>query len=300
MRTIAAIGLVFLFGIGRLYAQDLIVTNNGDSLNCKITKIKNKEISFTYKHLGKITSTRLRLDEVKVCQFKYFEVPEVPVELILAKQIYPRIRIAAHGGYAYRTAEIEHYFDVMFNLECSSTDLTDYVKKLKHGFNYGFDVSYYFNRYCGIGIGYNAFQSKNKLENFEIVIDPDWPNSYGEMNDNIRVDFVGAFFNSRFLHAKDKNALWLGLGIGYINYCDKGRMLSTNLTVEGGNVGLCGNLGYDISISKNLAIGFQFSYIFGKPTIGYSYTLYQGTVDVKENLSRIDLSAGLRFNIWKL
>ena len=287
--------LCFLLLWGSVYAQDLIVTNSGDSLNCKITKVKNEEIHFTYKHLGKIMSMRLRLDEIKVSQFKYFEVPEVPVEKVLAMENYPRIRIALNGGYAYRIARIDP--EIVY----ISKDLTDYMKKLKHGFNYGLDFSYYFNKYCGIGIGYNAFQSKNKIENYDLI-SPYYP-LWGEINDNIRIDFVGAFLNSRLLHANNKNALLFGLGVGYIRYYDKGKANYQDVIIKGGSVGLRGNMGYDISINKNIAIGFQFSYIFGILT---QVKVYNGdyfeTAYMKENenLSRIDLSVGLRFNIWKL
>jgi len=291
--------LLFMFPFS-FYAQDLIITNGGDSLNCKIIKVKNDEVSFAYKHLGKIMNTKLRLDEISVCQFKYFETPEVPVDEFLKKRVYPRIRIAVQGGYAYRTAELSsNLTDYPFYI----TGLTDYMNKLKHGFNYGVDFSYYFNKYFGIGVGYNAFQAKNKMQ----VDIKDMPGGitifYGEMSDNIRIDFVGAFFNSRILHAKNKNALLFGLGVGYIAYQDKGYALNYTGTIKGGNVGFCGNIGYDISITKNLAVGLQCSYIFGRLTQGkvkysYPYPYETSITNENENLSRIDISAGLRVNIW--
>ena len=277
-----------------LSAQDLIVTNNGDSLNCKITEIKNEEVYFTYKHQNEIKSTWLRLDRIKVCQLKYFEESEVPVEKILAKKIYPRIRVAIHGGGAYKTARL--YPNI-------PSDLVRYTKKLKFGFGYGLDFSYYFSEYLGIGVGYNGFFTKNEIKNREVFV-PDVNGGYyaslGKLQNTIRMDFIGAFIQSRKLSVNKKHIFSCGLGIGYLEYNNKEIANLQSTTLKGGTIGVCGNIIYDIMIYKFLAAGFQLSYLFGfLPQAKINDGNNIKTLNIDENISRIDLSVGLRFYTWK-
>ena len=272
------------------YAQDLIVTNNGDSLNCKITEMKNEEVYFTYKHNGELISTWLRLDRVKHCQFNFFENAEVPVGKILAKKIYPRFRVALHGGAGYQTARLHS------NL---SDDLKSYMKKLKFGGNYGLDFSYYFSEYFGIGVGYNGFSAKNEIEN-RVVFTPDTNGGYyanfGKLSDNIQMNFIGAFVHSRILSVNKKNIFSCGMGVGYLGYNNKMTKNLENFTIHGGTVGICWNVNYDIIVYKTLAAGFQISYVFGfLPQARVSNGYDTQIVNFDENISRIDVSIGLRF-----
>ena len=274
-----------------LYSQDLIVTNNGDSLNCKITEVKNEEVYFTYNHNGELISTWLRLDRVKTCQLKFFESAEVPVNKILANKIYPRFRIAIHGGYAYKTARLHP--DI-------PSDLVKHEKRLKHGFTYGLDFSYYLSQYFGFGVGYNGFSTKNKIGNRVVFVTDNggYYQDFGEVSNNSRIDFIGAFIHSRKLSVNKKHFFSCGLGMGYLEYNDKEIANFQNLTIKGATFGLCGTVTYDITIYKPLCLGFQLSYVFGflpqaKVNNGYKTEI----LNLNENLSRVEFSIGLVLNL---
>ena len=49
----------FLFTAGLINAQDLVVTDEGDTLNCKITKIKGDFVHFTFKYGDEVRNTLL-------------------------------------------------------------------------------------------------------------------------------------------------------------------------------------------------------------------------------------------------
>ena len=271
-----------------LYAQDLIVTNNGDSFNCKITKVKNEEVYFSYRYKNEIISTWLRLEKIEYCQFNYFEQAEVPVEKILANKIYPRFRLALHGGYAYRTVRLHPN---------TPSDLVKYEKKLRFGFTYGLDFSYYLSQYLGVGVGYNAFLTQNKIANRKIFTDGHYKD-VGEVSNDSRIDFIGAFIHSRKLSINKKRFFSCGLGIGYLEYNDKETAYSQSLTIEGATVGLCGVAAYDITIYKPLCVGFQLSYVFGflpqaKVNNGYRTDI----LSLNKNLCRAEFSVGLRLNL---
>jgi hypothetical protein len=271
-----------------MQAQDLIVTNEGDSLNCKISKIKTDNIYFTFKHKEEIRSTLLPLDQVKFHQYNFYQQSEVPAAKIIGNQIYPHFRAAINGGCSYRLAKISPSIP---------PDFEQYMKDLKSGYQYGMDLSYYFTEQLGFGLKYNRHKSKNEINNI-YVVQPDGTTKYGMMSDDISIDFIGPFFGTRLLNASKRNSFIVNFSIGYLGYTNEA-VLFTDFTIKSSTVGLCWDIGYDIGLSENFALGIQLSYMLGTLT---QYDLsYGGTTekiklekDSYENLSRIDLSIGLR------
>ncbi|MGC3976815.1 MAG: hypothetical protein QM751_00370 [Paludibacteraceae bacterium] len=271
-------------------AQDLIITTEGDTLNCKITKIKSGYIYFTFKHKDEIRNTLLPDNQVKSYQLKYYQAAEVPEKTVKSKEIYPRFRGAINGGWSYRTAKVS---------DNTPSGLEQYMNNLKSGFHYGLDGAYYFSELLGVGIKYNNFNSKNKMDDIQLRFS-DGTYVNGELSDNISINFIGSFFSMRFLNSTKQNCFLINWGMGYLGYYDKA-VLIDNYSMSGSTFGVTLDIGYDIGLSKNLALGLQLSYTSGTLT---QYKLTQGgfsqTVKLKsenyENLSHINLSIGLRFN----
>jgi hypothetical protein len=269
-------------------AQDLIVTNEGDSLNCKITKIKTDYLYFTFKYKDEIRSTLLPLGQVKFHQYNYYQLSEVLADEVVGNDLYPHIRAAINVGWSYRVAKLA---------ENIPSDFEEYMSDLKSGYHYGFDVSYYFTEQLGLGFKYFNYKSKNEIDNI-YVTPPSGPTQYGKMSDDISISFMGPIFSTRLLNADKKNSYLLNLGIGYMGYQDQAVLIS-DYTINGNTVGFCWDIGYDIGLSENLALGFQFSYMIGMLR---QYELFDGVTtetvileDNFESLSRIDISIGLRF-----
>lgn len=72
MKTIPFLAL-FIGSITYCYAQDLIVTNLGDSLNCKISRVKDTRIYFTFEHHGEMRKTLYPLDKVTFYDYNYYK-----------------------------------------------------------------------------------------------------------------------------------------------------------------------------------------------------------------------------------
>jgi hypothetical protein len=273
-----------------LCAQDLIVTNSGDSLNCRITKIKTDYIYFTFKHKDEIRSTLLPSDKVRYYQYDYFQEPEVPVEKVKTKQFYPHFKAGIYGGWSYRTASLPDNI---------SADLENYLNDLKKGYHYGLDFTFYFMETQGFGLRYSAFITVNEIANVYIT-QPDNTIESGKLSDDISIFFVGPFYSLRLLNNNKRNSFISTIGLGYLGYVDEA-VLITEYEITGNSVGLIWDVGYEIGISNTMAIGFQFSYTLGTLT---KYTKTEGTLKTTieledgeyENLSRIDLSIALRFN----
>jgi len=281
---------VIVFAIP-LRAQDLIVTNEGDSLNCKITKVKSDNIYFTFKYKDEIRNTLLPVNQIDYYQMNYYSTAEVSASKVRNIEIFPHFQIALSGGWSYRTARLASNIP---------SDFKDYYQKLKSGFHYDVGLSYYFTEQLGVGLKYNEYLSKKELGNVYITY-TDGSTEYGNMSDNIRVKFIGPTFNYRYFNTTKRNCFLMGIGIGYMDYRDKGFLVSSPVTIKGGTVGTYLSFGYDFGISENLALGFQLTFSSGTlsritTSDGTSTQTVNLDNDQRENLSRIDLSIGLRFN----
>ena len=145
----------FIFFSNSIFSQDLIVTNDGDSINCKITKVKKDNIYFTFKHKDEIRSTLLPISNIKTHQFAYFQTSEVPKEKVVGYENYQHFRIAINGGYSYQTAKVA---------ESVPSDFKDYIRELKSGYHFGGDLTYYFTEPLGFGVKYYLFKSSNSIQ----------------------------------------------------------------------------------------------------------------------------------------
>lgn len=285
------LALAFLFILANsIYSQDLIVTTSGDSINCKITKLKQENIYFTFKHKEEIRSTLLPMSNIKIHQFNYYQTSEVPKGKIIGFNNYKHVRLAINGGYSYHTASVG---------DGVPSDFNNYVNQLKSGYHIGGDFTYYFTEPLGVGFKYCVFKTSNSMDNIYRT-DSYGYTTYGKMSDDLTISFAGPTFSTRILNSNKTNAFLTSLSMGYLSYSNN-KVLIEKYKMTGSTVGLGLDIGYDIELSKNLSLGFQISFITGSL---FKYELDNGVSiqtieldnDEAENLNRIDFSVGLRFN----
>jgi len=288
MKNIFIIALL-VFISNSIYSQDLIVTNEGDSINCKITKVKADNIYFTFKYKDEIRSTLLPMTGVKIHQFDYYQNSEVPEGKVLGYENYQHFRLAVIGGYSYLTAKVG---------ESVPGDFKDYIKELKSGYHLGGDLTYFFTEPLGFGIKYYLFKSSNSLDNIYRE-DSDGNRTYGKMSDDLTISFIGPTFSTRLLNHNKNKAFIMNVSLGYMGYSND-KIIIDKYKMTGSTVGLSFDIGYDFALSENLSLGFHISSLTG--TL-FEYVWNDGgrTETIKlekgeyESLNRIDFSIGLRF-----
>lgn len=263
-----------------LQAQDLIVTKEGDSLNCAITKVEKDFIYFRTAKDGGVLNTQLPMPEISYYRYRYYPTSALPVDAKTAEaKVFPHFRLAINGGWSYRLAKAA---------DSNSPEVDEYIKELKSGYSYGADVTLYWSRYSGLGARYDVFRSKNKLEDGSFLL----------ASDDISITFIGPYYSSRFLMANKKNSLMFNAGLGYVGYKDKAYFI-TDYELTGATAGLLLDLGYDIGLSERFAVGFQLSLIGGiltqyKIDDGFNTQTIELEEEEYEGLGRINLSVGLR------
>ena len=281
--------LCLILGYAPLSAQDLIVTSEGDSLNCKITNLKKDYIYFTFKHKDEIRNTLLSLGQIADYRYNFYSTPMVPAAKIKPTIEYQQFSAAIKTGWGYRTAPVA---------DNVPRELNEYIKGLKSGFVFGLDFQYYFSEPLGIGFKYSTFRSSNSIDNIQVTM-PNGTSARGKMSDDILISYAGPSFNVRLFNADKKGAFLTNAGFGYLAYRDKA-LLINNFTLEGSTFGFTCGLGYDLMLSRNTALEFQASIIGG---ILSSYKMINGTStqtiklekENLDNLSRIELTAGFKF-----
>jgi outer membrane protein W len=266
-------------------AQDLLVTSDGDSVNCKITQIKGEYIYFTFKSQKEVRNTFLPVGQIKSYQYGFYNPSSVksqkPQMTIDFKPKYTHWRVAANGGWSYRTAPIDK--DV-------NSITKEYLKNLRTGLSIGLDASYFFNKMFGVGLKYDLFKTSNSFET-----------PIGKAEDNISIHYVAPAFAMRLYSKSNANCWFMSAGIGYMGYIDEGKSPGQSVTIKGSTVGLSMDVGYDFAISNNWSAGVQLSLLSG--VLYEMEETINGVTEKKEleegnyeGLQRLNISIGIRYN----
>lgn len=273
----------------KVLSQDLIVTIEGDSINCKISKVRSENIYFTYRHDLEIINTFLPLLKIKTKQFNYYSRSEIPQDWNSGIGEFKPIQFSIDGGLSLEIARLA---------ESIPDDLIDYYQNLKSGFNIGASIFYYLDETVGIGIKYHCFLSSNNIENVNFT-DPFGRTHLGNLSNKLKISFYGPSFSLRYLYGKGQSSFYSNYYAGYIHYKDDAVMFDS-YKITGGTIGLGIEGGYDIELSPNFLIGFQASLLAGgirkfKVDDGQNVQTINLEEDSYESLLRIDFSIGIRF-----
>lgn len=263
--------------------KDLVLVQDGDSIRCKIVTIKYNNLYYTIDTNSSTTTNTIPLDQVKKYKFNYYR-PFTE---------YQKWVFSINGGYSQRLAEISK------NLP---SNYGKHIEQLKKGYHCELDFSYYFSEHLGLGTKYSIYQSSNS----QTIREPDYYfenyyNSYKDVyvKDEHTIPYIGFMFSTRFYGAKKRGTLLVNYSAGYLGYSDEGIYANKSFTIKGKTLGLALDLGYDYWILRNTALGIRISLTYGNIK---EYTQKTNATKEKiklkdeyEGLSRIDISAGLRF-----
>jgi len=284
----------FLFSFFYLggYAQDLLITNANDSINCKITAEKSNFIYFNFIREGEFRKTLLAKSNVKQIVYNYFDEAIVMPQEMKGTENFNRFRISLNGGIGYRTAESPDDLPDVFN---------NYINELKWGGCFSADASYFISEAIGLGLKYNYFGSGNTMQNVSMDIDGDGDTETGAMSDDINISFVGPMVSSLVYSGNKKNAFFFNLALGYLHYLDNAELVGYNFKIKGSTIGMVGDIGYQIGLSEALSLAFTCSYTIGtlsqvKKGSDGAYQTVKLEGDEKENLGRFELTVGLVFH----
>lgn len=282
---------IVLLCLKNVYSQDLIVTTIGDSINCKIIKIKKDYIYFYYKYGDDIKNSLIPSNNIKFYKKDFYTKSNIPPNIIgQLKKKYKRFDIGVNGGYSYMIGKVDK------NL---SSFLQTYEKKLKNGYHFGAEMNYFTSEYFGIGLYYSIFRAKNQLDNVYTIDSVTKQVRTGILKDDITIQFFGPSVCRRFTSKNNADHFLLEFSLGYMGYKDKATVID-NFTLASETLGMRLVAGFDVKIDNDWDAGISFELITGSlDHYRYDDGIHSKTITLDNNhlasISRIDLSLWLKW-----
>jgi hypothetical protein len=207
----------------------------------------------------------------------------------MIKRVDPRMRFSLYGG-------LSEF--LVFDPEYDDPVIEQYSNELKSGYSVGADYTYYISDSYGLGLTCNMNRTTNSLSGVTIYTDNGY-RRYGTISDDIMLFYVGPTFNLRSIGYENKGTLFLSVSAGYNGYYNRACVIN-RFIAYGATLGSSFDFGYDVNLSKKLALGLKLSLTTGllnKLTINDGYTIQEKVFERGSymSLNHINLSVGLSF-----
>lgn len=265
MKTLLAALMFFLLTFDT-YSQDLIVTTQGDSLNCRIEKVTDRSITFKYIALGEVVTTLIDTKEVVDFKYKFFK------EAILGKlHSGSSWQANLNLGYSYRINKIA---DGIYGNQRS------HLQRMRSAIMVGGSLIYFFNKTQGIGLKGEYSTASSDLIG---------------VKEKVNISFIGPMYSIKAESQSKKGQLITNMALGLLTYQNIAEFYGKQKAV-GNTLGVGFDLGYDFKISDRIMWGVMLNYSTGVLSSikinGIRHTLEK---ENREGLARVGISTGLRF-----
>jgi hypothetical protein len=297
MKKIVPAVILFLGFIPAVFSQDKIITINNDTIDCKINKVSRNTIYFDLNTLGVKSSGEMALNMVSGYIVANKTSPEVQKKTDSGSG--NRFRFGLSGGAGYLLGSTQNAEDQMVFQGFTFDQAESYYNDMKLGVSAIADLYLLIPVNYGVGIKYKLFFNSASTEGF---IDPQdgvhlYYTTYSE---KIYVNFAGASFYYQETFGNQKSlVLSSTLSLGLTTYRDEAEYLHGYYLLTGKNAGFDLGIGLEYFLTSRISLGADLSAFYSsirkvKITDGTSTSTIELDKDNYENLSRIDLSAGIR------
>ncbi len=302
MKRSLLIALILATFITGLAGQDRIITYRNDTIDCTITRITRNTVWFDTSVRGVKTSGRIPVNDI----YSYYILPSGTgdqVNRVNAGITSGSLRISLNGGLGYLTASSKKAEEAMTGFGVTPAGAKAYYKDLKTGWYGSADASWIFNRNYGIGLKYKFFNTGASTEGY---FDPGDPFNiyYTTYTENIYVNYGGVLFSyTEPLGSQNLFTLYSSFSAGITFYRDETEVFSEAILITGKALGMDGTFGLEYRITPFVSAGAELS-AFASTLRSITFT--DGETEQSqelekenyENLSRIEVSIGLRFYLW--
>jgi len=300
--------LVFIF-IGALtfkaYSQDWILLSSGDTVKCTITKTNDKYIYFSQNKNGlsangKVLKTnavewRCKPQHAEINDSVEVEKPEKSKKVYVAE----RFRASLQGGVGGLIGNTDAAENDLISKGASKEEAESYYNDLITGYQGSASMYYRIAKELWLGGNYKGFATSSSITT-SLHID-DVQLYHGEVSEHMFVNFAGASIFSSVLFGKAKRfAVNSAFTIGPAFYRDEVEIMGSQVLLQGTTLGTDLNLGFEYYIKPRWSINLGASFFQGKiKEIKATTSSTTNTITLEkenyENLSRLDLAAGITF-----
>lgn len=217
---------------------------------------------------------------------------------------FERVRLGMGGGFGYIISSTKVAEENMISLGFMPDNVKSYYKGMKSGRYANVDLTYQIAPRYGVGIKYKFFDTSGHIEGF---FDPHNGTSliYSTYAEQIYVNFIGTtFIFQQFIGTSKSFKLYSSCSIGLATYRNEAEFLTGYYLITGKNAGMDLSFGLEYYLTPHLSIGAELSDFYStirkvKVTDGTSTITVDLEKDNYENLSRLDISIGIRLYLWK-
>jgi hypothetical protein len=208
-----------------------------------------------------------------------------------------------NGGFGFLLGSTKAAEENMERKGLGADQAQTYYKDMKSGLSASADLLYLITQKLGTGIKYKFFSTSASLESFFDTGDG-YNLAYGTFMEQIYVNFIGGtIFYQQIIGGKKSFKLNSSCSLGIANYRNEASFFTRYYLLTGKNIGTDLSFGSEYFICKNLSVGTELSLFFSsigkmRVTDGYNTTTLDLEKDNTENLSRLDLSLGIRVYLW--
>lgn len=302
MKKSVLIALLITSLFSGLAGQERIITFRNDTIDCRITRITRNMIYFDTSVRGIKTSGKIPVTDV----YSYYVMPTgkgVQVKQAEEETLAGSLRISLNGGMAYLTANSDQAEEALTGFGVTPAKARAYYKDLKTGWFGSADASWIFNRKYGIGLKYKFFNTGAATEGY---FDPGDPFNlyYTTYTENIYVNYGGVLLSGfEPLGSRNLFTLYSSFSAGITFYRDETGVFSEAVLITGKALGMDCTFGLDYRITPLISAGAELSFFASTLrsinfTDGETEQSQELEKENYENLSRMEVSVGIRFYLW--
>lgn len=290
--------------------QDRIVTLDGDTLNCEITKVNQRNIFFNLRIGGYKTSDKIKRSQVR--EFGSLKqsaptslivsVPEATVPEVIPGIARPkaRMRVGINFGGNYLTGSSSKAEKSMKSIGIPGSVAKKYYDDFKPGYSVGGTVHYMVKRNWGLGLVYNGFANKSSLSAF-INNDDGVNKSLANLSEKVYVNYYGfSFYTEQFFRSNPKFKWYSDYSLGVAYYRDEANLFDSPMLLTGSAFAAKLGTGIEYYFLPKVSAGLDFSLFssrISKMTLNDGVTTVTKKLekDSYENISRLNLTFGIHF-----
>ncbi|MDZ7634733.1 MAG: hypothetical protein U5L72_10065 [Bacteroidales bacterium] len=276
-----------------------IITLTHDTIACRITKITRSDIHFDVYSQGIMTSGRMPLAGILSYSVSPAKSPP-PLYEAVSSGSPGRLRLGLNGGMGYIISSSDAAEDAMVSLGLTEAMAESYYSDLKSGWYGNADATWLINDRFGAGLKYKFFNTSAETEGY---FDPGdtYTLYFATFRENIFVNYAGVLiFYQEPIGKKGVFSLYSTYSLGMAFYRNEFEFFYGNMLITGNALGMDGSLGMEYRITPLISAGTELS-IFSATirkvniTDGEMNETMELEKDNYENLSRVELSLGIRF-----
>ena len=238
--------LFFLFVCNNLFSQDLIVTNNRDSIQCKIISQQGSFTLYKININGTIQSRALNNNSILKVETNYF-VNDINNLNSTSKKPLKETTFNVGIGYT-----------MLFNLyDDDDPDFKDFYRDLSNAVSLHAEVQHSFNEKIGLSLRYDYFKSNAVKNDYQFVYQ--FQTYIIDIKEEVSIHTLSPGLYYKIPVIENMNIKLFG-SYDHNFFDDASKLNNSTFDVFGNKSGFSCGLGYENIIHNNIGLSFQVKY----------------------------------------